>query len=298
MKAKLVLWVEEYFYAPKPFQKFLSFLLIPLSWIYCFVMWSRYKLANAEDLGIEVVSVGNLHVGGSGKTPFVIALAQNQRNIAIILRGYGRESQGMIVVKHAGEILCDVAQSGDEAMIYAQKLPFATVIVSEDRKKAIHHAKELGLCRVILDDGYSKHMIKKKDILLSINTSNQHCLPAGAFRERLWKGKQAYIAHEDTDFFRHVTLQDATPRMVLVTAIARPQRLDKYLPEVVGKYYFEDHHSFTKEELETILKEQHATSLLVTLKDYVKIEQFGLPVSLLDLDITLSNEVINFVAFE
>jgi tetraacyldisaccharide 4'-kinase len=94
------------------------------------------------------------------------------------------------------------------------------------------------------------------------------------------------VLQEDVDFVREVYVKDARAKMALVTAIARPQRLDKYLPKnVVAKHYFEDHHSFDKSELELILAQDGVDSLLVTLKDYVKIEHFGLPLSLLDLEV-------------
>ena len=249
-------------------------------------MHLRFKLAKAEDMGIDIISVGNLTVGGSGKTPLVTALAQKVKKPAVILRGYGRESQGMIVVKDGTEIYCDVRISGDEAMIYAKKLPHATVIVSEDRKTAIKKAKELGCEMVFLDDAYSKHSIKKKDILIDVSTPNTFCLPSGPYREKLWLGKDAMVLREDVDFVREVYVKDPSAKMALVTAIARPQRLDKYLPKnVVAKHYFEDHHSFEKKELELILAQDGVDSLLVTLKDYVKIEHFGLPLSLLDLEV-------------
>ncbi len=249
-------------------------------------MYTRFKLKTPEDFGIKIVSVGNLTVGGSGKTPLVTAFAQKEKNPAIILRGYGRDSKGMIVVKDKDTILCDVKVSGDEAMIYAKKLPHATVIVSEDRKPAIRKAKELGCDIVFLDDAYSKHDIQKEDIIIDVATKNSFCLPSGPYRERLWSAKDARVLREDVDFVREVTLVDATQRMSLVTAIARPQRLDKYLPNnVIAKHYFEDHHIYSKEELEKILLEDNATSLLVTFKDYVKIESFGIPLSLLDLEV-------------
>ena len=292
MKSSLVFWVEKYFYNPSLLQKLLSYLLLPLSWLYCFVMYLRFKSQTPQDFGIKIISVGNLTVGGSGKTPLVTALAQKVKHPAIILRGYGRESKGMIVVKDRGEILCDVSVSGDEAMIYAKKLPHATVIVSEERKIAIEKAKELGCEIIFLDDAYSKHDIKKEDILIEVPTKNNFCLPSGPYRERLWSDKNAKVLREDVDFFREVTLKDATPKMALVTAIARPQRLDKYLPDgVIAKHYFEDHHSYTKEELQKILQEDEATSLLVTYKDYVKIEGFGLPLSLLDLEVKVNTDM-------
>jgi tetraacyldisaccharide 4'-kinase len=294
LKKTLVFWVEEYFYNPKILQKILSFSLLPLSWLYCFIMYLRFKLKTSEDFGIKIISVGNLTVGGSGKTPLVTALAAKHTKPAIVLRGYGRKSRGMLVVKDANGILCDVKRSGDEAMIYAKKLPNAVVIVSEDRKMAIRKAKELGCEIVFLDDAYSKHDIKKFDIIIDVKTKNNFCLPSGPYRERLWRDKKALVVKEGQDFQREVKVKNATKKMVLVTAIARPQRLDEYLTSnITAKYYFEDHHSFSKEELEAILQKEGATSLLVTFKDYVKIEDFGLPLSLLDLEVNVVEKVLN-----
>lgn len=296
MKKDLVFWVEEYLYNPTPLQKLLSCLLLPLSYLYCFVMWLRFVSRKEEDFSVQIISVGNLIVGGSGKTPLVCELAKEKKDVAVILRGYGRASKGLVVVKDKKKILVDVKQSGDEAMIYAKKLPSSIVIVSEDRKKAIQKAKQMGAKTIFLDDGYSKHFIKKQDILIDVVTCNDLCLPSGPYRERLWNGKDALILQEGVDFTRKTTLQNPTPKMSLVTAIARPQRLDKYLSEVIAKHYFEDHHTFTKEELEKILQQDGATSLLVTLKDYVKIEHFGLPLSLLDLELELKYaKITNFL---
>ncbi len=297
MKKALVFWVEEYFYSPNPLQKLLSYFLFPLSQLYCFSMYLRFKFQTAEDFFIPIVSVGNLTVGGSGKTPLVTALAKSYKKSAVILRGYGRQSSGMIVVKDENGIHCDVNTSGDEAMIYAKKLPTAMVIVSENRKTAIQKAKGSGCEIIFLDDAYSKHDIKKKDILIHVKTLNDFCLPSGSYRERLWQGKEAVIIQEDIDFIREVHVNNPTSKMSLVTAIARPQRLDKYLPKVVAKHYFEDHHSFTKEELEVILHKDKVASLLVTLKDYVKIEHFGLPLSLLDLEVKVKKDVLKKFVF-
>ena len=254
-------------------------------------MYLRFKSKTAEDFGVEIISVGNLSVGGSGKTPLVTALAKKYDDVAIILRGYGRASSGLYVVKDRDSILCDVQRSGDEAMIYAQKLPKAIVIVSEDRKEGIKKAKEFGVTTILLDDAYSKHDILKRDILIEVKSQNNACLPSGPFRERLWKGKRVTLLEEDVDFTRLVTLKEKTERMSLVTAIARPERLDKYLPEVVNKHYFPDHHSFSKVELEEILLRDKATSLLVTYKDYVKVEDFELPLSLLDLEVSINRKI-------
>ena len=295
MKKSFVFWVEEYFYNPTFFQKILSFLLLPLSWMYCFATWLRYVNSKEEDFGARIVGVGNLNVGGSGKTPLVTALASKYDDAAVVLRGYGRKSKGLHVVKNKDEILLDVDASGDEAMIYAKKLPNAIVIVSENRKLGIRKALEYGVDIVFLDDAYSKHDIKKLDLLIETQSENDACLPAGPFRERLYETKKALVLRDGVDFERKVALRDAREKMSLVTAIARPQRLDEYLPEVVSKNYFEDHHAFTKNELETILRRDRSDSLLVTMKDYVKMEAFGLPLSLLDLELRVEERVYESV---
>lgn len=291
----MTLWVERFFYAPDPIQKLLSLLLAPLGWLYCFIMQRRFNSMVAVKPPVPVVSVGNLTVGGSGKTPVVTALASRYDNVAVVLRGYGRQSRGLVVVKDKNAILCDVNESGDEAMIYANKLPNAVVIVSEIREEGIAKAAEMGCRAVFLDDGYSKHQIEKLDLLIEVKSDNMRCLPAGPFRERLWEGKSARWLREGETFTRTTELVDGREKMSLVTAIARPQRLDKFLPEVVGKHYFPDHHFFTKEELEAVLEADGSDALLVTYKDYVKMRHFKLPVALLDLSLTLDEKLLEEV---
>lgn len=295
MKQTLTLWAERYLYAPSLFQKLLSLTLWPLSLLYCALMRLRYRSQQPHDFNIPIISVGNLTVGGSGKTPVVSSLAARYENVAVILRGYGRNSKGLVVVSDAQKVLVDVDVSGDEAMLYANVLSHAVVIVSEKRERAIEKAKEMGCKVLFLDDGYNKHQIKKLDILIEVETKNNFCLPSGPYRERLWKGKEAVVIAEDREFKRSVRLIDAREKMVLVTAIARAERLDPYLPDVLDKVYFGDHHFFTKDELEAILERTGAESLLVTLKDYVKIRKFDLPVSLMELNLELNDGFINTV---
>ena len=295
MKKLLIFWAERYLYSPSSFQKFLSFLLLPLSFLYCFIVWVKYKNTTPKEFGIDVISIGNLSVGGSGKTPLTSALAQHYEDVAIVLRGYGRKSKGLHVISNGHEILCEVQTSGDEAMIYALKVKDAIVIVSEMREEGIKKAKEMGAKLVFLDDGYSKHQIKKLDLLIDVQSQNQACLPSGPFRERVWSGKKVVVVKDGIDFKRVVHVSDEKEKMALVTAIARPHRLDPFLPEVVSKHYFEDHHFFTKEELDLILHVSQVDSLLVTLKDYVKMKDFGITISLLDLDIEVSPSVFKII---
>lgn len=296
-RSRTVLWVESYLFYPTSFiQRLLSYLLLPLSAIYCLIVLSKRFVGKRRKLyfTIPIVSIGNLTVGGNGKTPFCIALAKDYSNIAIVLRGYGRKSHGLILVSDNGQIMCDAMASGDEAMLYAKSLPQATVIVSEDRVEAIRFAKKRGAKIVFLDDGFSKSFISKIDILMKPNPEpeNCFCLPSGPYREPrfLYKYADAIIC-EGKDFVRHVEVVSPTERMLLVTAISKPSRLDAYLPEnVIAKVSYEDHYMYNEKELESLLHEHNATSILTTQKDAVKMSTFDIPLSILKLEVEIFPE--------
>jgi tetraacyldisaccharide 4'-kinase len=104
------------------------------------------------------------------------------------------------------------------------------------------------------------------------------------------------MAYEERTFTRRVSYSNLTSSMVLVTAIARPERLHRFLPQnVTDTFYFPDHHYFSKKELEDILYHSGATSLLVTYKDYVKMSDFELPLSLINLDLHVNDELLEAV---
>ncbi len=87
-------------------------------------MFLRRVLTPKKVYFIPIISVGNLVIGGTGKTPFIISLASKlkEENIYIISRGYGRESRGLVEVSRDREILTDIYNSGDEAKLLALTL--------------------------------------------------------------------------------------------------------------------------------------------------------------------------------
>ena len=295
LSKNLVSFFERLFFTPNLFDWVVIFLLSPLSLIYGTVMLLRRIFSIKKNYNIPIVSIGNLTVGGSGKTPFVIALASSYADAYIISRGYGRESRGLIEVSQHGEIVTDVFNSGDEAMLIAKSLPMASVIVSEDRDKAITLAKANGAKVIFLDDGFNRVGIKKFEILLfPKDIKNFMTFPVGSFREFYFS---RYFADlnlvEDIDFYRVVDIVNMSKKMLLVTAISNPSRLDKFLPpNIVGKIYFEDHAYFDEEELSQRMLELGATSLLVTQKDEVKMEGFKLPLSVMQLELQIKNEIL------
>jgi len=304
MNQKLYFWVEKYLFNPSLFQKVLSYLLLPLSAIYCLIVILKRKFSKQIDFNIPIISIGNLIVGGSGKTPVTIALAKGKKDAFIILRGYKRESKGLIVISDKGEILSDVKTSGDEAMLFATSLKKASVIVAEDRVEAIKYAKTLGAKVIFLDDGFSKSHIKKLDILIKphLPNINDFCLPSGPYREpkSLYSPSEGHahdtlVFEEEKDFTRSVSIKNKTKRMVLVTAISKPERLEPFIPSHIERVYFPDHYAYTQRELDAILRRYCADSILTTTKDAVKMKEFNIPLSVLKLKITLKDDLIKIV---
>jgi tetraacyldisaccharide 4'-kinase len=289
---KLYFWGERYLFSPTLTQRFISTLLLPITSLYCLLTFLKKTFLKAEDFSIPIISVGNLIVGGSGKTPVTIELAKRYEKVTIILRGYKRKSKGLVVVSDKGDIKVDIDQSGDEAMLLANSLPKATVIVSEDRKEAIKKAKELGTKLIFLDDGFSKFDIKKFDILLKPALKlTPLCLPSGAYRFSPKNYKKVdLVLEEEKEFKREVTIKNQTDRMILLTAISKPQRLDKYLPYDMPKVYLPDHSEFSKEFIEEILKKYNPTSILTTTKDAVKLKSYNLKLSILELSIMIDSK--------
>jgi len=300
-------WVEQYLFFPNVFQRLIGILFFPLTIVYCII--TAYKRLSQKPIyyGIPVISVGNLLVGGTGKTPVTIALAKDKKDVAIVLRGYGRVSKGLFVISSKGKILEDVSVSGDEAMLLANSLPNATVIVSENRAEAIIKAKELGCKVVYLDDGYSKHNLEKYDILIrpKEEPTNIFCLPSGGYRDTPMMYSFANIVLKDgLDFNRVVTFKkqnkivDHLPEdIVLLTAISKANRLFEFLPKGIKTVIYPDHHNFTKQNIEELKQKYPNYSIVTTAKDMVKLEQFKLKdIYLMDLEVTVNEE--NFQKIE
>lgn len=301
MKQKIIFWIEDYLFFPNFFQKILSYLLLPLSFLYIFIIFIKRVTSSKIDFGIPIISIGNLTIGGSGKTPITIELAKNFNDVCVILRGYGRVSKGLFVVSLNGEIKVDVSTSGDEAMLLAASLKNATVIVSEDRVLGINKAKELGCKVIFLDDGFSKYNIKKFDILLKPKDepTNNFCIPSGAYREpKSFYKKANLVLKEGIDFKRVVEIKkdgqksELPEKTILLTAISKPKRLLEFLPKNIVTIFFEDHHTFTKDEIDTILEKYIDFAIVTTQKDFVKLKKFYLKdIYIMDLKIELCEKL-------
>ncbi len=296
----MIEFFERVYYNPNWYHRLISYTLLPLSFIYGGVNFLKTKIQRAENYGVKIISIGNILVGGSGKTPFAIEVINHfyrkyNANITYISRGYGRGSKGLVWVKRDSIILTDVVRSGDEAMLVSKSCN-CNVIVSEDRKKAILEAKRDGANLIILDDAFSKVGIEKFDIILEPEEyKNSLTLPSGPLREFRYAKKRAHLVlKEGIDFKRVVTIKNRTDYMLLVTAIANPSRLDINLPKnLLGKYILKDHSYFNKDKIIEKMEAFAAKSILVTQKDLVKLDNFNLPISLMELRLDINKSIFS-----
>ncbi len=266
-------------------------LLSPLAFVYALGVGVKRKraLKRLWKPAVPVISVGNLILGGSGKTPLTKAIFNEfgaEMRVFIVLRGYKRQSKGLVLVCEDGEIKCDVKTSGDEAMEYATTLPGANVIVAENRRDGINEAIRRGARLVILDDGFGKFDIFKFEILLrpSREPALNLTIPSGAYRYPKSFYALADFIPGEGDVIKTSHIDGEREKMALVTGIANPWRLKEYFARCATCAFFPDHYNFSREELAAVLANSGADSLLVTQKDYVKISKFELPISVIVLD--------------
>jgi tetraacyldisaccharide 4'-kinase len=192
--------IERVFYPPTPEPWGRRALLSPLtalSWPYAAAVHLRRALYDAGLLraerveGLRVISVGNVNVGGTGKTPAVLHLAEmlvrEGRKVGILTRGYGRGSREPLTFT-GSEPLPSVDDAGDEPLLLARRCPQARLFVGADRVSSAYRARdEFGLDTVLLDDGFQhRRLARDEDLVVvdeAVGLGNGHMLPRGPLRE-------------------------------------------------------------------------------------------------------------------
>lgn len=174
-------------------------ILVILSWFYGAAVVLRNAafqsgLLRVRNAGVPVISVGNMTAGGTGKTPLVEylvarCLARNIR-VAVVSRGYGRTTRGVMIVSDGRALRVQADEGGDEPVQIARRFPGAIVVVGERRVDAASIAvRELGAALVIMDDGF-QHRYLHRDLDIVVvdggkDIRREALLPRGRRREPL-----------------------------------------------------------------------------------------------------------------
>lgn len=282
---------------------FVSNCLLPASWAYGLGVRLRRHSRPTRIDGLQVVSIGNLLVGGAGKTPVVLYLAERAlaagRRVAVLSRGYARKSPQPVSWLGAGIALPSVADVGDEPRLIARRLPKVHLFIDADRVAAAQAAKAAGCEVAFLDDGYQHQRLHRDvNVLIDAGIGNGRLLPAGPLREPttastradvLWardgatslhapQALRVEARHEATSLLDPLggvlpisTLQGR--RVVAFAGLARPvgflSTLTAAGANVVESHLFADHHPFTGNELARLERSaaKHDAWLLTTEKD-------------------------------
>lgn len=174
-----------------------------ISWIYTLVVIIRHRLYDwgvlkSYSFDIPIVCVGNITVGGTGKTPtaeYILASLANHYTMAILSRGYGRTTKGYREVT-TDDIYSDV---GDEPLQMKLKFPETVVVVSEDRVAGIERIRqehpEVNL--IIMDDGFQHRRVRPKVNILIVDSTrpyeSDNMLPLGRLRDLPSRLKEGHI---------------------------------------------------------------------------------------------------------
>lgn len=294
----------------------LDILCIPISWIYGLVIWVRNilyedRILRSTRVSVPTICVGNLAVGGTGKTPmteYLLKLLLPNYKVAVLSRGYGRKTRGFRLVGPS-----DTAQTiGDEPMQIYTHFPDIPVAVCADRVEGVKQLQRLcpDVQCVILDDAYQHRRLRCGFYILLTPYDclyvNDHILPWGRLRdlpsqsiranvvvvtkcpqsmqpiERRIVSNALKLATYQQLFYssiRYENISNSTSTL-LITGIANPEPLVEYVMEQCPNtelLSFRDHHAFAARDVQNILnKAEHYDQVLTTEKDYMRMLQTSL----------------------
>jgi tetraacyldisaccharide 4'-kinase len=247
-----------------------------------------------------VVSVGNLSVGGSGKTPFVILLGEllKSRGIKfdILSRGYGRQTKGVALVNPGGSS----SDFGDEPLLMARRLGVPIIVGEERHEAGVFAENKFGPQFHLLDDGF-QHRALARDfdiVLVTPEDPRDRFLPAGRLREPLSSLSRAdamvLTSGASPDAFRNagatklvwrvrrgILPKNVPDRPIVFCGIARPQNFVLQLRtagiDPVAEAFYRDHHAYKESDIRDLLQlrqQSEAGGFVTTEKDAINLGQY------------------------
>lgn len=306
-------------------------LLIPIAWLFRLLVALRHYLLQALHQGhgfpVPLVVIGNITLGGSGKTPLIIGLVNSLHargyRVAVISRGYGASA-----VSHPLEVSIDTPASlcGDEPLLIKRKLHQlgCTVVVDANRKRAADYVIANCACDLILSDDGLQHYKLHRDAEIAVidgarGFGNGHCLPAGPLREPInrlkdtdfivsngspvkpWYNRISYQFDIQPLVFRHLASGELVQAdawsissvVHAVAAIGNPQRFAKTL-ESLGLTVILHPNDDHKPLDQSMLDFNDGKPVIITEKDAVKLQSFeGDHIWILEVDISLDNHFVD-----
>ena len=268
----------------------LSIILFPISLIIILLVFLKKKTTRAQRFNIPIICVGNIYIGGTGKTPTSIylanALKQMSKNPAILKKYYKNQNDEHNLIKEH----------------------FKNLIICRDRVEGIKQAGINNFDSIILDDGFQDYRIQADLNILCFNQNqligNGLVLPAGPLRENLSSLKNANIIIINGEknlefekkilninynleiFYSHYNPINIdkfkNKNLLAIAGIGNPdnffQLLSKNNLNIEKKLFFPDHYEFTKKEIENIVEEANKRNqqIIMTEKDYFRIKNFNI----------------------
>lgn len=295
------IWYDRQWYKKRPLYLLSMILLLPVSGLFCLLVEIRHAgyrigMAKSRRVPVPVIVVGNITVGGTGKTPLIIALAswlqQQGYRPAVISRGYGRKSEEEITRVTAEN---SAEEAGDEPLLIASATG-VPVYVGVDRVAVAERAVMDQSCNLILSDDGLQHYRLHRDIEIAVVDGERRlgsglCLPAGPLRERRDRLQQVDAVVVNGEDMRlqpqplyllgrepgdKISLDELAGKTVhAVAGIGNPERFFTMLRhsgiEVIT-HPFPDHHQYNDEELNFA----DAHPVVTTEKDAVKMTGLNL----------------------
>lgn len=289
-----------YWYGEKQPTGASKIMLSALSSLYTLGHSVHHRLAETKSVNIPVLCIGNLVVGGSGKTPAALAIMAMLReenlaqNPCFLTRGYGGSETGPLCVDPH---LHNAAQVGDEPLLLAKIAP---TFVSADRHAGAKFAEQAGHDFIVMDDGLQNPSLHKDFSIVVIDGwsgfGNEKMLPAGPLRTPIHNGMQhidavLMIGEDRHNVKRHIpetvpvlkaTIQAQLPptpaqSYIGFCGIAHPDKFRRSLEDaglnIVGFYDYPDHYPYAETDLNTLKNEAKAKGarLITTTKDAVRL---------------------------